>query len=127
MGSMDERELGEQVKLSSWAEEIKGTEDWVNVYSGDFGESYDWDEIHVFYSPSARRYFIAKGNGCSCNSIDDEYNYVGDFQDGNKQWAIDTVGDYVGDTYRGGGLAAQAAAAEVRNFKPSKVLTEENK
>lgn len=121
MGRLDERELGEQVKIREWSDEIKGTEDWVKVFRVDFGESYEWDEIHVFYSPSARRYFIASGSGCSCNSITDEYYNAGDFQDGNKQWAIDTVRDYVNNSYRGSPLQAQAAAAEIRKFSPSSV------
>lgn len=116
------------MKLTTWGSEIEGTEDWVEVFKADFGESYEWDEIHVFYSPSARRYFIASGAGCSCNSITDEYRHAGDFKDGNKQWAIDRVTSYIThDTYRGNPLMAQGAAAEIRKFSPSKVLTAENK
>lgn len=120
---MDTRELGEQVKFNAWSSEIEGTEDWVEVFKADFGEAYEWDEIHVFYSPSARRYFIASGSGCSCNSITDDYKYAGDFEDGNKQWAIDTVSGYVNSSYRGNPLMAQGAAAEIRKFSPAKVLT----
>lgn len=45
------------------------------------GGSYEWDTYLVYYHPGHERYYYTYGSGCSCDSIRDGINSLGDFFD----------------------------------------------
>lgn len=96
---------------------VAGTEEWLEVSSVDYGESYEWDEAHVFYNPADKMFYWASGSGCSCNWINDDYHSISDFGVGNRKQAIQFMQDYVSDSYRGQEIDRQREADRIRNFK----------
>ena len=54
--------------------------DFIEVHTYDNGGGDDWDEFHVWYSPSRRRYYGASGSGCSCSYIGEDYRSFEDLE-----------------------------------------------
>lgn len=42
-------------------------------------DSYEWDTWVAYYLPRTDRFYIAAGSGCSCNSLNDDYKRLEDF------------------------------------------------
>jgi hypothetical protein len=62
---MDIKDVYEHADEDHWSRDA----DWVPVASLDGGGGYDWAEMHVFWSPSARQFFYASASGCSCSAF----------------------------------------------------------
>jgi hypothetical protein len=59
---------------------VPGTDDFREVAAFSDGGGYDWTDWVCWYSPSRRRYFIASGSGCSCNSLSQDVQGIADFE-----------------------------------------------
>ena len=81
-----------------WDDDSKryqGTEDWEYVAGAEEDDlCYEWDEIHVFYSPSARRSFWSSGSGCSCNGWGEGLSSAADFENGDKDAALRALDEW---------------------------------
>lgn len=94
------------------------------VFSLAEGGGYDWHEALCVYAPSTRRYYVAEGSGCSCNSFLDSWNGQLDSLTSYPSKAdvirwIDGLGSR-GDEQWGYGFHADqitAAKADVHRFK----------
>lgn len=87
---MDIKELFEYSKF-----DFSGTEDFVSVIDIEASLSYEWDEFHAWYSPNERRYYVATGQGCSCNWIGEEYGSKHDLDSyGSRTELMKIVTDY---------------------------------
>lgn len=79
---------------------ITGTEDFQQVAWFTDSGGYDWIDWVCWWSPSKRRYFIASGSGCSCNSLSDDYGDVSDFEAvATKEAAKESLGRFIDDQY----------------------------
>lgn len=95
-----------------------GTEDWQDVTILNLGESYEWDEFRVYYSPNARRFFWGSGSGCSCNSFEDDYTQESDFENGFKNDALSALKRYTEESYRTVGVHEyEEAVRDIKTFK----------
>lgn len=92
--------------------------DWVPVVSVDLGGGYDWDEFHAWYSPTERRYFWGSGSGCSCNSFDDDFYNLSDFEDGDRPALMAAIGRYFDEQYLNHPQERVRALAEANAFNP---------
>ena len=89
---------------------IQDTEDWVEVTSVSMGEMYSWDDIYVFWSPTARRYYWYADGGCSCNFWGYNLDSIGDFCDGDRKAVERALREFSKDKSR-------EAIVELNNFK----------
>lgn len=89
---------------------LRDTEDWVQVTGVSLGEIYSWEDIIVFWSPTARRYYWYEDSGCSCHYWGENLETVGDFYDGDRKAAERALREF--SKHR-----SQRAIAELNNFK----------
>lgn len=79
---------------------IPGTEEFEFVASFSDGGGYDWTDWVAWYSRAERRFFIASGSGCSCNSLADDYWTLGDFEAvATKAAAVASLQSFVDDRF----------------------------
>lgn len=92
----------------------------VLVFDGGYGGSYDWDEYLVYWHTGNKRFYWISGSGCSCNSISDGVNSLGDFQDSSS--IADVIKDFQ-STYSGeySGLSKSQVLDGVNELKNVKV------
>ena len=110
-------QLTELFYSGDWFKEV----DWVPVVSVDLGESYEWDEFHAWYSPSARRYFWASGAGCSCNDFSDGIGGESDFENGDRPALMAAIGRYFDEQYRNHPSERVRALSDANGFNPKEV------
>ena len=101
-------------------EQIKGTEDWVEVINDDGDSSYEWAQMKAYYSPSVRRYFWHSDSGCSCTSWSDDITGVSSFQDGSKADLLRAWGSFTADSSFHSEGAYISGVATINNFEPPK-------
>jgi hypothetical protein len=62
------------------------------------GEMYEWDDLDMYYDPRARIYRWYSSSGCSCNSIEEDYDNMSSLDEmefGRKDEAIRAVKRFV--------------------------------
>jgi hypothetical protein len=80
-----------------WSENYtpyEGCEEFVHLGNIMGVESYDWDQIDVFYNPPNGRFYWIEQSGCSCYGPWEVGMTVSDFNDGDAQQAVRAVRDY---------------------------------
>ncbi|UOE45916.1 DUF7574 domain-containing protein [Agromyces larvae] len=105
--------------------EIPGTEDFQRVADFDDGGGYDWTTWVAWYSPSRRRYFIASGSGCSCNSLSQDIYTIEDFTAlASKEAVKEDLRTFIAGRCEGWRVAERPSIndelAAINAFKPTK-------
>jgi len=97
---------------------IPGTEDWQHIASAEANIPYEWEEIHFWYSPTAKQYFWASGGGCSCSDLSDFINTKSDFEHGTKNDALRALKRFTKNQYSDIPKdAVRACQDKIRQFK----------
>ncbi|MCZ9884626.1 DUF7574 domain-containing protein [Arthrobacter sp. B2a2-09] len=79
---------------------------------------WEWGAIAVYYKPDARRFFWLSESGCSCTYFGDGSSYaLGDFQDGDRQAAIEALKGFSHWDDTPGRDDVEREATNVRNYK----------
>lgn len=99
-------------------EPVPGTEDWQHIASAEANIAYEWDEFHVWYSPSERQYFWIYGSGCSCNDLSDLIETKESFENGSRDDALRALKREGDDEWSSIPKAAiRACRDKIRQFK----------
>lgn len=81
---------------TTWEEiPLDGADDWQTVIELSSG-SYDWSELRVYWSPSARRYFWRCESGCSCDNPFEAASVI-DYASGDRMMLIESVAGFARD------------------------------
>jgi len=92
--------------------------DWVDVVFVTTQDNYDWIDLGVYYSPTARRWFWYEDSGCSCYSWEAPPT-VEEWENGDKDAALRAL-----DNFQGYGDYAASDRIDdkltVRNFKETR-------
>lgn len=107
---------------------IPGTDDFQSVASFSDGGGYDWTDWVCWYSPSKRRYFIAAGSGCSCDSLSTDIHTLGDFESvASKEAAKESLRQFIDERYGYRELRDRprldSEIAAINEFRPKKAGT----
>lgn len=69
----------------------------IPVAKVDLSEGYDWDEFEIYYIESEKRFFWLSGQGCSCDSLWDDFPVLGSLGNGFRKDAINAIRSFMSE------------------------------